>query len=386
MVAVRRPEVERNGPVESVAHGYVIEMRRFRDLMNMTGREREGLVQAAKMAVAAVAAWLIAREFYEPQSFIAPYAAVFMVGGTVFRSLNDAALQVFTVTLGVVLAFGVVMVIPFGPAALGVAVFVGMVIGRWQRLGSTGIWVGVVALLMVTYGTADEPTFLVSRIGESVLGAVIGVAVNVLVFPPMRLREGDQAVEAAAGEIVGLLGRIASGLREKGWDLDAAQQWHREAIALDRAVREADDATSRARESTWFNPRVLMRYRRRPEPRNAALNVLYDIAEQARHLTKVLVASADPDDTAPRTGPAFDRPFADVIDELATEIDSIRNNPSDFEVDHDALRETLRRVRDLRAALARQAPWPDHLPPEDWSAHAALVLAAERAVLALLNE
>ncbi|MCT2585468.1 FUSC family protein [Actinophytocola gossypii] len=359
-------------------------MRRFRDLLNLTGREREGLVQAAKMAVAAVGAWLVAREFYEPQSFIAPYAAVFMIGGTVFRSLKDAALQVFTVTLGVVLAFGVVMLVPYGPAALGVAVFVGMVIGAWHRLGSSGIWVGVVALLMIAYGTADDPSYLVSRVGESVLGAVIGVVVNVLVFPPMRLREGDQAVETAAGEIVDLLRRIASGLREEGWDLDGAREWHRESVALDRAVREADDAIGRGRESTWYNPRVLLRGRR-PEPGNAVLNTLYDIAEQARHLTKVLVASADPDDTAPLTGPAFDRPFADVLDELATEIDRIRENPSDCDVDHDALRETLRRVRELRSALARQAPWPDHLPPEDWSAHAALVLAAERIVLALLN-
>jgi len=350
----------------------------------MTGREREGLVQAAKMAVAAVTAWLIAREFYEPQSFIAPYAAVFMIGGTVFRSIKDAVLQVFTVTLGVVLAFGVVMVIPYGPIALGVAVFVGMAIGRWHRLGSSGIWVGVVALLMVTYGTADEPGYLLSRVGESVLGAVIGVLVNVLVLPPMWLREGDQAVTTAAGEIVDLLRRVANGLRDEAWDLDSARQWHREAIALDRAVREADEATGWARESTWFNPRALLRGRR-PEPRNAVLNVLYDIAEQTRHLTKVLVISADPEDTVPGTGPVFDHPFAGVLDEIAAAVDTMRESPSECPVDRDALRETLRRVRDLRSALARKAPWPDYLPPEDWSAHAALVLAAERAVLAMLN-
>ncbi|HEX2131113.1 MAG TPA: hypothetical protein VHH15_06095 [Actinophytocola sp.] len=267
--------------------------------------------------------------------------------------------------------------------ALGVAVFVGMVIGRWHRLGSSGIWVGVVALLMITYGTADEPSYLVSRIGESLLGAVIGVAVNVLVFPPMRLREGDQAVVTAATEIVDLLRRVAGGLRD-GWELDEARQWHREAVALDRAVREADDATSRGRESTWFNPRVLV-WRHRPEPRNSVLAVLYDVSEQARHLTKVLVASADPDDTVPRTDAVFDHPFAGVLDEVASAVDALRESPAECPVDRDALRETLRRVRDLRAALARKAPWPDYLPPEDWSAHAALVLAAERAVLALLS-
>lgn len=335
------------------------------------------------MAVAAVAAWQIARQVHEPQSFIAPYAAVFMIGSTVFRSLRDAVLQVTTMMLGVLVAYAVARTIPSPPAALAVAVFAGMLIGRWHRLGQDGIWVGVIALLMVTYGTADNAEYLAVRVGEGVLGAAIGVAVNVLVLPPLRLREGDRAVTAAAKEIAGQLRAVATGLRA-GWRIQDAQRWHREAVAVERAVRAADEADGDGRESARFNPRAAAR-RDRVERTDSVLGVLYDVAEQVRHITKTLVSSADPDDTAPRTEPVFDHEFAELLDDVATALDAYQEPVEERRIDREPLRAALSRARGRRSALARQTPWSDHVPPEDWSAHAALLLAVERALLALLG-
>lgn len=358
-------------------------MPRIRDLLRLSGRDRETFVQAAKMAVAAVAAWQIARQVHEPQSFIAPYAAVFMMGGTIFRSLRDAVLQVTTMVLGVLVAFVVAVTIPFAPLALAVAVFVGMVIGRWHRLGQDGIWVGVIALLMITYGTADDAGYLAFRVGEGVLGAVIGLAVNALVLPPLRLREGDRAVTAAAKEIADQLRRVAAGMRA-GWSKQNAQHWHREAVAVERAVRAAEEADGDGRESARLNPRAALRGDG-AAPKDSVLGALYEVAEQARHITKTLVTSDDPDNTTPRTGPVFDNAFAGLLEDLATALDAYREPEAQRRIDREPLRAALRRAREQRAALARQAPWPDHVPPEDWSAHAALLLAAERALLALLE-
>lgn len=358
-------------------------MRRPRDLFRLSGRDREDLVQAAKAAFAAVLAWLIARQIAgrvdDVQSFIAPYAAVFMMSGTVLRSLQSAALQTATMVLGVLVAFVAAALVPWPWAALAVAVFAGLLIGRWRRLGTDGIWVGVVALLMVTYGTAGDVGYLLARVGEGVLGAVVGVAVNTLLLPPMRLREGDRAVTAAATEIAGLLRTIAEGLRT-GWDHDTARRWRRDAGALEAAVREADDAEAGERESTRLNPRALGR---RYQPQESVLGALFEVAEQVRHVTKTLFASADPDDTAPRTGVVFDRSYAGLLCEVAAAVDVYRAPAAERTVDPDAIAAALDRARGQRSALARQEPWPDHQPPEDWSAHAALVLAAERALRAL---
>jgi uncharacterized membrane protein YccC len=359
--------------------------RRARDAVNFSGRKQEGVVQAAKMAVAAVAAWLIARSFDESQSFIAPYAAVFMMGGTVYRSMLDAARQVITVVLGVLVAYVVAVLVPWSAVALGVAVFLGMLLGRWHRLKLDGIWVGVVALLMITYGTADDTGYLFIRVGEALLGAVVGVAVNIMIRPPLYLRETDRAVAGVSAETVELLESIAVGLRDSGWDHPDAQRWRRSARALEVAVHQAQDTAGEGRESVRLNPRWLWSRSTRPATEESALDTLYEMTEQVQEVTDALTMSADPDSTAPRTGPVFDRLLADLLGELARVVAVYQRSSDDWVFDRTTLAAALDRARDSRRALARQVPWPDQQPPQDWSAHAAALLAVERAFQTLLE-
>lgn len=347
----------------------------------LSRRNREGLVQAAKMAVAAVVAWLIARQVHEPQSFIAPYAAVLIMSGTVYRSLADAVRQVLATVLGVLVAFVVTVAVPWVPVALAVAVFAGMVVGRWHRLGPDGIWVGVIALLMITYGTADNAGYLVFRVGEGLLGAVVGVAVNVLVLPPVHLRDGRHAVAAVGAELAETLRSIAGGLRDE-WDQRDAIRWRRDARALETAVRRAEEAARDGRESTRFNPRWAIAKRRSPplSTQDDVLEVLYEVAKQVEHIAETLVASSAPDRSAPRTGRVFHELFAEVLAEIARAVENHQGEP-----DVAGLRAALHRTRDRRAALARREPWAQAEPPADWSAHAAMLLAAERAIGALMH-
>jgi uncharacterized membrane protein YccC len=357
--------------------------QRARAALTLSGRGRESVVQAGKMAVAAVVAWLLALLFDRTQSFIAAYAAVFMMSGTVYRSLLDATRQVTTVVLGVLVAFGAALVVPWPPVALGVAVFVGMVVGRWHRLGRDGIWVGVVALLMVTYGAADDTSYLVLRVAEVLLGAVVGVAVNALILPPLTLRDAGRAVAAVSEEIDELLRSICRGLRE-GWDENDARRWRRDGRQLSRAVRHADEAVGHGRESMWLNPRRLWSHPAHPVVEQRALSTLYEVTQQLQQLTEALVTSAEPDNALPTTGAAFNTQLATLLDTLAEAVRAHRE-PHTRRLDREALRTALDRARDRRAALAGIVPWPDHEPPRDWSTHAAAMLAVERALHTLLD-
>jgi hypothetical protein len=355
-----------------------------RGRLTLSGRDREGLVQAAKMAVAAVVAWLAARQLHVPQSFIAPYAAVFMMTGTVYRSLFDAARQVTTVVLGVLVAFVVATVVPWPAVALAVAVFIGMVIGRWHRLGRDGIWVGVVAMLMITYGTADDAGYLVFRAGEALFGAMVGVAANVLVLPPIHLRDVGRAVSAVSAEIEELLRSMAGELRGE-WSVADARRWRRRARALETMVRRAEEASGDGWESLRFNPRRLWSRSPHPSTEDPVLRALYEVAEQVQHVAETLVTSSDPDSTAPRTGAVFDETFAGLLEDLARGVSAYQQSSADRVRDCEALSAALRQARERRAALARLVPWPELDPPKDWSAHAAALLAAERAFQTLLD-
>ncbi|NKQ57427.1 FUSC family protein [Amycolatopsis sp. K13G38] len=267
--------------------------------VRVSGREREAVLQAAKMAIAAVLAWLLTRLLPSPQSFIAPYAAVFLIAGTVYRSLANAITQTVTVMLGLVLAYLAFSALPWQPVALGVAVFVGMLVGSWHRLGANGMWVGVTALLMITAGTADHGHYLLERLAETAVGAVVGLAVNVLLLPPVHLRGARHAVRSLAGEIDELLQSLAADF-DSDWDADTAWTWLHRASALDDAVRKAEDALSRGHESVRFNPRLLLHPgMRRPAP-EPSLRVLREVSRQVQRITEALAtASLDEDEFDP---------------------------------------------------------------------------------------
>jgi uncharacterized membrane protein YccC len=341
--------------------------------MRLTARQREGLLQAAKAAVAAAVAWLVARQVHAPQSFMAPYAAVFMMSETVYRSFADAARTVATLVLGVLLAFVTVTVIPNVAVALPVAVFVGTAVGRWHRLGDSGIWIGVTALLMLAYGTAGDADYLLYRALEGVLGAVIGLAVNMFVLPPLHLRAGRQAVEDVAAELEDLLRTVSDGLRDDWTDTDA-RTWQRRARELENVVRRAEDARGRGHESTRYNPRWLLRRGRDTGDGHQDLGRLYEVARQVQHITEALLAAAT--GSAPVAGEWFTGSYAELLDALATTVSTHETA---------AVADARDRSRTRRRELVERGEVAADGVRLDWSTQAALLLAVERACDAVLE-
>ena len=204
----------------------------FTRALRVPGRERRILVQSAKATLAATAAWLLATlVLHLPQPFLAPYAAVFLVEATVYRSLRGWIQQVGSVASGVLLAAVAGQLIPWQAVALATVVFLGLLAGSWRRFGDAGVWVGVTGMLVISYGTAREPVLLGDRLLETALGAAIGVAVNTLVFPPLY----GERLAAAAGR----LGKALADLLESLSDL----------IRRDEPPEDLDGLLSQARDS-----------------------------------------------------------------------------------------------------------------------------------------
>jgi len=346
--------------------------------VRVPGREREAVLQAAKMAIAAVLAWLLTRLLPSPQSFIAPYAAVFLMAETVLRSLANAVRQIVALMLGLVLAYLAASVIPVPLLALGAAVFVGMVIGQWQRLGGSGVWVGVTALLMITAGTADQGHYLLERLAETLMGALVGVAVNVLVLPPVHLRKARQAVSALAGEINELLSSLAGDVHGK-WDADAAQTWLYRASTLDATVRRAEDALSQGHESVRFNPRLLLNPRMRQFVPDPSLRVLREVSRQVQQITEALViGSVD--------GEEFDPEF---LDTLASLLEQLAEAVSYYERSLDErgdLPELLDSIHARQGELAERAQRRRAESPTARQAEDAVLLALARVVRVLAGD
>ncbi|WP_165777569.1 FUSC family protein [Amycolatopsis antarctica] len=219
------------------------------------GRERTVVVQAVKAAIAAVLAWILASWVLElPQPFLAPYSAVFLVEATVYRSFRSSVQQTGAVLLGVLLAAAVAAVVPAQAAAMGIAVVVGMLLGNWHRFGSSGVWIAVTALLLLSYGTANQSMLLLDRVAEAVLGAMIGLLVNALVVPPIYVRNPQDSTRALAGELAGLMRGMAESFRAH-YPPEEPGQWTQRARDVESWVRQAEEDTDWAAESARFNMR-----------------------------------------------------------------------------------------------------------------------------------
>ncbi|WP_245782919.1 MULTISPECIES: FUSC family protein [Amycolatopsis] len=347
--------------------------------LRVPGREREALVQAGKMALAAVVAWQLARVLLpSPQSFIAPYAAVFLMAETVYRSLTNAAQQLVTLMLGLVLAYAGANLLPQPLLAMGVTVFLGMLVGQWHRLGSSGVWVGVIALLMIAGGTADSGAYLLERLGETVLGAGVGVAVNMLILPPVHLRHTRRTGSLLAGEIRELLSSIADDLGGD-WDLDTARSWLRRARTLDQTVRRAEEAVSWGRESTRFNLRWRFQARRNRSPVpsriESSIGLLGEVSAQVQRIAEALVTE-EPLDSA------FTQRFADLLHGLAQ---AIANYEESLDQGAESLRERLDPVHEKQRDLVQWVYEGRTLSAEARQTEDALLLAVSRALRVLAN-
>ncbi|WP_181771581.1 FUSC family protein [Amycolatopsis pittospori] len=236
----------------------------FRRAMRLPGEERRSLVQTAKAAAAAVIAWIVATSvLHLPQPFLAPYAAVFLVQATVYRSLRGWAQQVGAVGAGVLLAACAGHFIPSVTVALGVVIFAGLLIGSWQGFGDSGIWVGITGMLLISYGNATEPVLLADRLLETALGAAIGAVLNAVVLPPLHGERLWSATSRLASAIEDVLKETAALVRG-GEPPEAADHLDRRMRDVRSLAAEAEDAIGWQREGRYLNLRRRREVREEP--------------------------------------------------------------------------------------------------------------------------
>ncbi|WP_345602241.1 FUSC family protein [Tomitella cavernea] len=304
-------------------------------LFRVRGSERTVAFQLVKTAIAAMIAWLIADRLLQFNSaFLAPYTAVFMVDTTVLRSLRDALQQILAVTVGVLLAMAGSALMGAMTAAVGVVVLVGFAIGRHRAFGASGFWVGVTALLMVTYGTAHDPGALLSRVLLILLGAGVGLAVNALLLPPTYVAASRQQTQSILARLRELLADMARHVRDPGGEASEGS-WEAQLDRLLDDLAELRGQTDAAGESVWLNlrPSVSRSSKVIVEARNVS-GSLYRALPRLRELIESLPENSDGDEpllAVSRTdglGEHDREQIAHVLDECVDAVERLRGDGS----------------------------------------------------------
>ena len=237
-------------------------VRRF--LAELVRRSRErgrtALFRALRIAGATVAAFVVAEAvgLSDPPPLVAALTALLVVQATLASTLVNGVQRVLAVVLGVVLAVGFVSVVGLNWWSLGVLVAASIVAGQILRLGPHLLEVPISAMLVlgVRYTAAAETTGL-GRIVETLIGAVVGVLVNVAFPPAVRTRFAGHAVAKYAGEIASLLVEAATAMAAGPVEPHDAQRWLEDARRLNRHAPQVDRALAEADESRRLNVRAI---------------------------------------------------------------------------------------------------------------------------------
>jgi len=282
---------------------------------------------AAKCALAAMAAWALARYAAGQQDpYFAPLAALLGVSATVARSVREGLQYVAGFVLGAMLAIPVALVL--GPSIAGIAVVVlaGVVIGSWRRLGGQSTQVTFTALFVLLIGGYQPLHYLTPRLIDVGIGVFIGLAVNVLVFPPLQLRPAEYAVRQWGDDVAAALDDLAGAAAGRH---SAGLSWPRHDRQLSGTAEQARAAVGNARESLRWNPRASVE-RAVPRPDGAVLDSLEELTARTRAIARVLLDAAA--DEPPSLPASFGESYAAMLRSLTgpvRQLADMRSAPPD---------------------------------------------------------
>jgi uncharacterized membrane protein YgaE (UPF0421/DUF939 family) len=171
------------------------------------------VLQLVKTVVAAVAAWVLASQVFDlPQAFLAPWAALLVVHATVYRTFSRGLRQVAGAVLGVLLAWAVGSYLGLTTTAVSILLVVGLLVGslRWFRDESTAV--AATGLIVLTTGFSTQDQMLLDRLFDTSIGIVVGLAVNMVVWPPLRDYSAAKAIDVVDDGVGGATRGGGSGL------------------------------------------------------------------------------------------------------------------------------------------------------------------------------
>ena len=227
-------------------------VRQMRSALFRRGR-RPGL-RTAKTTLAAVLSFVLAQQLLTSQQpVLAPLTALLVVQLTMYETVASGLQRVASVVAGVLIAVGVATWVGLTWWSLGLVVAASLVIGRLLHLGPHLLEVPISAMLVLAVGGAEGPAL--DRVYETLVGAAVGVAVNVVIAAPLYVQPASDALGELAERMATFLRQLADQLGT-GWSRESADRMLNDARLLGDEVDHADRTMARAQDSARFNPRV----------------------------------------------------------------------------------------------------------------------------------
>ncbi|EST19468.1 FUSC family protein [Streptomyces roseochromogenus] len=272
--------------------------------------KQAGGAEAARATVAAGLTWqTCAMLLHVDDPYAGAVAAVLIVETTVVATVSAATRYAAGCLLGVLVAIPGALFAEPGMVGLAVVVFASVLLARHGFLGHYGLHVPTTALITFALVRGRHPGELATHLAEIVLGIAFGLACSVLLFPTVRARSAERALEDLRLLIARHLDGLADAvLRHEQPRKILGPAWEDD---LGTALTRARTAMDEAHESMRWNLRPTAR-RRRSRLDHRVLRTLGDVAGQVSATGRLLDSHPDAAETS-RPGSAFTQPYARLL-------------------------------------------------------------------------
>jgi hypothetical protein len=233
-----------------------------RSVTRLRNDGRAALLWSLRITVAATASYVVGTLFFPgTQPLLAPLTAMLVVQVTPVSLLASGLDRVVAVVAGVFVAVAFAEVVPLAWWSLGLLILVSITIGQVLRLRANLIEVAISGMLVLGVGSLGTASAAWQRITETLVGACVGIAANLL-FPP-KVASGDagRAIDGLADSVSELLARAAdelTGLATAGHDvLPAARGWLGDARLINHEIPRVGAALLHAEQGRRLNVRAV---------------------------------------------------------------------------------------------------------------------------------
>ncbi|MFJ9722249.1 aromatic acid exporter family protein [Streptomyces sp. NPDC101209] len=224
-------------------------------LVRYVKRRRDPVVvQTLRSAVAATGAYVVAlRLSPEAAPLTAPLTALLVVQVTLYATLTNGIRRVNSVVAGVLVAIAFSQLVGLTWWSLALLIVASLAVGRLVRVEEYVPEVAISAMLVLGVTTVGDTAW--ARIVETLIGAVVGMACNLLLAPPVWVDEAGESIEGLARRVRQLMLRMGEEAAGRTPVEHATERLY-EARRLDHDIVEVDAALRQAEDSLRLNPRV----------------------------------------------------------------------------------------------------------------------------------
>jgi uncharacterized membrane protein YccC len=322
------------------------------------------LLWSLRVTVAAVASYVVATLFFPgTQPLLAPLTAMLVVQVTPVSLLASGLDRVVAVVAGVSVAVAFAAVVPLEWWSLGLLILVSITIGQALRLRSNLVEVAISGMLVLGVGSLGAESAAWQRIAETLVGAAVGIAANLLFPPKVASADAGRAIDGLADSISELLSRAADELTElvdEGGDVAAAARgWLGEARRITHDIPQVGAALLHAEQGRRFNVRAVGTPNVGPGLRQGLESLEHSAVAIRGMFRAVADATRDAAWSHDETAEHVLRGLAQTLREMAASVDAFgqlvhdeadpgkRISSSDVQV----LREALEGLHEARARL-----------------------------------